>query len=73
MKRQSEDSAKTVGLMLKVIALPIMVINIILLGLPNRDLGICTILLFISTTMFFLGVTFSHLPPEKENEEEKEK
>jgi hypothetical protein len=58
--------ARTLGTILKLVALPIMIVNAVLLEMPNTNLGISTVLLIVSTLMFFTGLVLSHLPKEKE-------
>jgi len=69
----SKISLKTVGLTLEALALPIMIINIAFLRMPDTDIGTSTILLIASNFMFFTGLMLSHLTPEMENKDEKER
>jgi len=68
-KTTSEISIKTIGIILTALAIPIMIVNIVLLKMPNTDLGASTVLLIVSTCMFFTGLILSHLPHEKDKEE----
>ena len=69
----SEISAKTIGIILRVVAIPIMIVNIILMRMPNTDFGISTGLLVFSTFMFVAGALLSHLSEEGKGKEEKER
>ena len=67
-KMTSEISMKTIGIILTALAIPIMIVNIMLLKMPNTDLGASTVLLIVSTCMFFTGLILSHLPHKKDKE-----
>ena len=67
----SEISTKTIGMILEAVAIPIMIVNIVLLRMPNTDLGTSTGLLVFSTFMFVTGALLSHLSEETKNKEEK--
>ena len=69
----SEISTKTIGMILEAVAIPIMIVNIVLLRMPNTDLGTSTGLLVFSTFMFVTGALLSHLSEEGKDREEKEK
>ena len=60
----SEISTKTIGIILEALALPIMIVNIVLLKMPNTDIGTSTVFLIVSNCMFFAGLILSHLPQE---------
>ena len=60
-------------MILEAVAIPIMIVNIILMRMPNTDFGMNTGLLMFSTFMFVAGALLSHLSEETKNKEEKEK
>jgi hypothetical protein len=61
-------SIKTIGVILEALAIPIMIINIALLRMPNTDIGTSTILIIVSNFMFFSGLILS-LPSKTEKKE----
>jgi len=70
---ESKISIKTIGIILELLALPIIIVNIVLLKMPNTDIGASTVLLVVSNIMFFTGMALHHLPKETENKGEREK
>ena len=72
----SEISTKTIGIILEVLALPIIIVNIVLLRIPNTHLASSTVLLSASIIMLFTGILLlyaSTSPQETKNKEENEK
>jgi uncharacterized membrane protein len=65
------DGLKTLGTILELVSIPVTIVNIALLKMPNTDLEASTILLIVSILMFFTGFMLSHLP--KQVKEEKER
>lgn len=72
MTSKSKNTMKTIGLILEVLAIPLMIANIVLLKMPNTDLGTSTVLLIISNFALIIGLMLSHLPKQSEKEEKKE-
>ena len=70
MASESKISIKTIGMILEAVAIPIMIVNIVLLKMPNTDFGTSTFLLVVSTFMFVTGALLPHLPEETKNKEE---
>jgi len=73
MTSKSKISTKTIGIILELLALPIMIVNIVLLKMPNTDIEVSTVFLVVSNIMFFTGMALHHLPKETENKGEREK
>ena len=72
MTSKSKNTMKTIGLILEVLAIPLMIVNIVLLKMPNTDLGTSTVLLIVSNFALIIGLMLSHLPKQSEKEEKKE-
>jgi predicted permease len=68
-KMASEISIKTIGRILAVLALPILIINAVLLNMKDVDVKTTGILLFISVCLLIPGLILSYLPHEKDKEE----
>jgi len=62
MTSKSKISTKTIGIILELLALPIMIVNIVLLKMPNTDIEASTVFLVASNIMFFTGMALHHLP-----------
>jgi len=62
MTSKSENTMKTIGLILEVLAIPLMIVNIVLLKMPNTDIEASTVFLVASNIMFFTGMALHHLP-----------
>lgn len=65
----SKNTMKAIGILLELLALPIFIVNIVLLSMPNPDIRVTGILIIVSTNTFTAGLILSHRP--KENKEEK--
>ena len=71
--RADRISTKTIGMILLVLALPIMLINIALLETPNTDIGTSTGLLIVSNIMLFTGIILRFLPQDSKNKGNEER
>ena len=56
---------KTIGTILEALALPILIINAVLLNTENKNLPMIGFLLGVGGCMFMVGVILSHLPQDK--------
>jgi len=67
-KMADKDTMKTIGTILMAMALPIFIVNIALLKMPDTDLVTTTVLLIVSNCLFIPGLILSilsHLLQEK--------
>ena len=70
-KNQEELSTqKIIGRILEVLAIPLFIVNIVLLNRPDPDLRTIGILIVISNCLFIPGLILSHLPHQKEKNKE---
>jgi uncharacterized membrane protein len=70
-KNEEEDGLRTLGTILELVGVPILIIVAILLNMPDKDLGVISVLLVVGVCMFFAGLMLSHLPRQSEKEEKK--
>lgn len=63
---------KNIGIILEFLGVCILVINAPLLNLPDVNVALTGLLLFIGGGLFLTGFLFSHLPQREENKEKKE-
>lgn len=69
MMSESKISTKTIGMILELLAIPIFIINAVLLSMPNKDVRTTGILLLIANCLFIPGVILSHFPNQKGEKE----
>ena len=71
-KNAEKEFWKIGGLILELFALPILIMDAVLLNM-DIDRSTTGILLLIGICLFFSGLILSHLPQETKNKEEKER
>lgn len=59
------STAKILGILLEILALPILIIVAVLLNMENKNLGIIGLLLGFGTCIFILGFIISRIPQER--------
>ena len=69
-KNQEELSTKTIGQILLALAIPIFIVNIVLLNRPNPDLRITGILIIVSNCLFIPGLILSLLSHQNDKNKE---
>lgn len=62
---EEEPFMKTIGMTLRVFGLAILIVNVVLLNMPNKDLGTITVLLIVGTCTIIAGHIIPYLPQKR--------
>lgn len=54
------SATKAIGIILQIVAIPIIIVNIALRKMPNADMGISALVSIISGSMIVTGLILSH-------------
>lgn len=68
MTEEELSTMKVIGRILEVLGVLILIIDAVLLNMPDKNLGLIGVLIIVGTLMFFTGLIVVRLPSQEEKE-----